>query len=165
MKKKENYLVNEGLLVFHLTYALFLLAVGITLFHIERLLAGVIFSVLSIPFIYLSFLNGSVVSITSDYIVLKFLGLERYKMKWTDIAEVDVMGLRLFNQGKDKKKCGSLYLVFSSKHMDDDMRFKLIMNWPPKNEIYLRFTKERLFYIQSYWIEPVQKYNVGMLDI
>ena len=87
-----------------------------------------------------------------------------FRATWNEIAEVDVIGSKVLNRN-NTKKCGTLYLIFSPEKLDDDKRFDMMIKWPPKDKIYLKFTKDRLMDLQWFYSKPVEKYNIGMLDI
>lgn len=161
---KTKYMVNSTLLLFSLVYVGFLLAIGISLFTIERPLSGVIFSLLSLPFLVMTFRYGSVVRFDDEKLELYFLFWKRREMKWSDVKEVTVAGSKVLNRN-NPKKCGTIYMVFSSEEMDDEERFQMMFAWPPKDKIYIKFTKELLYSIQWHYSKPVARYNIGMLDI
>ncbi len=164
MGKAKKYLVNNTMFVFALCYIGILIPIAIVLFDMGRYLSSVVFAVLSIPFCIILFRYGSMVRVGNEGVFLSFLGVERKSMSWDEIVEVDVIGSRVLNRF-NTKKCGTLYLVFSLEKLDDTKRFQMMLKWPPKDKIYVKFTKERLMEIQWYYASPVEKYNIGMLDI
>ena len=164
MGKEKKFLVNNTMFVFAFCYIGFLILIAIVLLDMGRYLSSVVFALLSIPFCVILFRYGSVVKVDNGGISLSFLGIERKNLAWDEIVEVDVIGSRVLNRF-NTKKCGTLYLVFSLEKLDDTKRFQMMLKWPPKDKIYMKFTKERLMDIQWYYVSPVEKYNIGMLDI
>lgn len=160
----KKYRVNNGLFALGIVYSAFLLTIAVTLAVMKRPLSAVIFFLLSLPFFFLMYRYGSTVCITDEGISLSFLGKERMKMKWDEIGEIAVCGQKIFNAG-NKKKTGTLYIIVSREKLDDERRFDMMLKWPPKERIYFRFSREGLFDIQLHYTTPVEKYNIGMLDI
>lgn len=161
--KDSLYIVNGTMLCFALVYFIFLMTIGSTLFYMGRIVSAIVFILIAIPFLYLIYQYGSVVSISRSGISLRFLWIKRREISWEDVAELDVIGSKVLT--RNKKKCGTLYFIFSEEELDDAHRFDMMLNWPPKDKIYFKFTKERLLNIQWFYNRPVNKYNVGMLDI
>ena len=58
-----------------------------------------------------------------------------------------------------------MYFVFSPQTMDEDERFQTMLELPPKDKIYLKFTKDRLMDHLWFYSSLVARYNVGMVDI
>ena len=164
MGKEKKYFVNGTLLLFGLVYFIFLFAVSISLLSIGREFSALVFLLLALQFPAISCRYRSRVRIGKDGIELKFLFFRRRYLPWEEVKEVLVAGTRVMNRG-NTKKCGTLYLIFSPKEMNDDERFQTMLKWPPKDKIYLKFTKDRLMDAQWFYSAPVSRYNIGMLDI
>lgn len=164
MGKEKKYLVNNSMFVFAVVYIVLLVAVSIALVTIERYGSAVVFALISLPFFLIAFRYGSVVKVGKDGVSLSFLGIKRRFISWKNMAEVDVIGSKVLNRN-NTKKCGTLYLIFSPEKLDDEKRFDMMLKWPPKDKIYLKFTKDRLMDLQWFYSNPVEKYNIGMLDI
>ena len=164
MGKEKKYFVNGTLLVFALVYFVFLVAISFSLLSIGRVYSALVFALLSLPFLVVAFRYGSTVRIGKDGVELKFLWKRRRFIPWEEVREVLVAGTKVMNRG-NTKKCGTLYLVFSPQEMDEEERFQTMLKWPPKDKIYLKFTKDRLMDLQWFYSSPVARYNVGMLDI
>ncbi len=160
----KKYRVNSSLLAVGVGYSAFLVTIAVTLVIMSRPVSAVIFFLLSLPFFLLIYRYGSTVGITEEGISLSFLKKERMKMRWDEIGEIAVCGQKIFNSG-NKKKCGTLYIIVSRERLDDSKRFDMMLKWPPKERIYFRFSKEGLFNIQLHYTTPIEKYNIGMLDI
>ena len=160
----KKYRVNTAMFVLSIVYSVFLVTISVTLAVMARPLSAVIFFLIALPFFFLTYRYGSTVRITDEGISLCFLKKERMKMKWNEIGEITVCGQKIFNAG-NKKKCGTLYIIISREKLDDDKRFNMMLKWPPRDRIYFRFSKEGLFNIQLHYTTPVEKYNIGMLDI
>ncbi|GEM_PF-1628793 len=162
--KESKYLVNANLFILGSVYAVFLIIIGISLLTISRFLSAFIFIALSIPFFIIVYRYGSYVVINKDGVFLKFLNFERRHFFWNDIKEINIIGSNILNR-KNRKRCGTIYIIFSEKTRTEGQNVDMILKWPPKDEIYLKFSKEILLNIQQFYLYPVKKYNVGMLDI
>lgn len=161
---EKKYYVNESMALFAVVYALFLLAIAIATIYIKRYVSSLIFFLISLPFFFLIYRYGSRVYINDEGITLKFFKKEIRKMRWDEMREVSVCGQRVLNHN-NKKKCGTLYIIFSKEKLDEEKRFDMMLKWPPKEKIYFKFSKEALFNIQLHYTAPVEKYNIGLLDI
>jgi len=150
--------------IFAAIYVVILVALSVTLFVIERPISAAVFLALAVPFALLVFRYGSTVSFTEEGVVLRFCGIERKKIRWKDLKDVCVCGARVMNR-LNKERCGTIYFIFSEKHIPENKLFDMMLKWPPKGKIYLKFTKDRLLEIQMHWQKPVQKFNIGSLDI
>ena len=164
MGKEKKYFVNDTLFAFGLIYFVFLTAIAMALLTIGRYFSAIVFALLGLPFLVVAFRYGSLVKVGKDGVELSFLWIKRRSFTWDEINEVLVAGTKVLNRGNEKK-CGTLYMIFSKEQMEDEERFQTMLNWPPKDKIYVKFTKDRLMDIQWFYSAPIARYNVGMLDI
>lgn len=164
MEKDKSYLVNGVMLSFAFIYIALLLALGVTLIMIGRLGSALIFIILALPFFIVVHRYGSVVSIGKDGIKLSFLHHVYRHFTWEEIEEIDVAGVKVLNR-LNPNKCGTIYFIFSKEALDDEKRFDMMLKWPPKDKIYLKFNKDKLMDLQWFYSKPVERYNIGMLDI
>ena len=121
---------------------------------------GLLFLLPALPFIYVAWLYGSVVEIREDEIRVLRAGRNARSLSWAETAEMGVLGTKVFNRS-NPEKTGTMYIYFSPVALDEDSRFQLALKWPPKEQIYLLYTKERMDYIRPLWEGKVQKYNTG----
>ena len=162
--ESRKHLVNNVMFIFALSYVLVLVAVSITLLTISRPVSALIFFAIAVPFGLLVFRYGSIVTMEDDAVVLKFLGIRRRQIRWKDLKDVCVCGTKVLNR-MNKEKTGTIYMIFSDKHIPEKQLMEMMLKWPPKGKIYLKFTKDRLLEMQLHWSRPVQKFNIGSLDI
>ena len=54
-----------------------------------------------------------------------------------------------------------MYIYFSPVVLSEEDRFDLALKWPPRDQIYLLFTKERMDLIRPLWNNDVAVYNTG----
>lgn len=161
---EKKYYVNESMTVLSVVYAVFLIVIAAVTLYIRRYVSSIIFLLISLPFFFLIYRYGSRVYINNEGVTLKFLNKERKRITWEETKEISVCGQRVLNH-LNKKKCGTLYITLSTEKMNDDERFEMMLKWPPRDKIYFKFSKEALFNIQLHYTTPVEKYNIGMLDI
>ena len=106
-------------------------------------LALVLFSLFAAVFVVICVLYGSTLILDEQGLSLRFFGLPLRAMRWSEIAEVGVVGLKVFNNN-DAKRTGTRYIYFSPRPLDKDARFRLALEWPPRDMLYLCYSKERL---------------------
>ncbi len=162
--ESRKHFVNNVMFVFGLTYAVLLAALSITLFIISRPVSGILFLALAFPFGFIVFRYGSTVAMEDEAVTLRFLGIVRRRIRWKDLKDVCVCGTKVLNR-LNKERCGTVYMIFSDKHIPENRLLDMMLRFPPKGKIYLKFTKDRLMELQMHWSRPVQKFNIGSLDI
>ena len=87
-----------------------------------------------------------------------FIWRKALEMNWDEVDEWGIVGTRLFT--KIGEYTGTKYLYFSREEMSEDERFRMCLNWPPKDKIYIVYTPKRLEYVmQNIEKQPVY-YNV-----
>lgn len=160
----KKHLVNNVMFMIGLSYFVVLVAVSIALLTISRPVSALVFFLLSLPFALLIVRYGSTVTIDDSGVTLKFLVISRRQIRWKDLKDVCVCGTKVLNR-MNKEKTGTIYMIFSDKHIPEKQLMDMMLKWPPKGKIYLKFTKDRLLEVQMHWSRPVQKFNIGSLDI
>lgn len=162
--EKKKYFVNNVMFIFGLSYFVVLVAVAIALFTISRPGSAAIFLALALSFGFIGFRYGSTVEFGDDGVTLKFLGITRRSIRWKDLKDVCVCGTKVLNR-MNKERTGTIYMIFSDKHIPENRLMDMMLRWPPKGKIYLKFTRDRFLSLQMHWSKPVQKFNIGSLDI
>ena len=157
---KKNYYIDPLQLFASVFTAFFGLLIGITLIFIGRYFSAAVFIIIGAIFSYFTFETGAMIAVDQEGVRKSFLGKELLYLKWSDIAEVGVAGSNILNKGNEKRT-GALYIYFSGSAMDDDERFNMMLKWPPKDKIYLRYDKDRYDFIQSIYGKKINKYNTG----
>lgn len=117
------------------------------------LLVAVVFSVIGVMY-------GSVVSLEETGVRRGFWGIQISDTPWYEIAEVGVVGVKVFNNN-NPKHTGSRYIYFSKKALSDEERFKLALEWPPKDMPYLLYTRTRIDTAMLYHNKEIATYNAG----
>ena len=119
-----------------------------------------LFTVAAAVFVWVCVLYGSVLTLDAQGLVLRFCGFTLRTVNSSEVAEVGVVGLKVFNNN-DPKHTGTRYIYFSPHRLDKDSRFRLALEWPPRDMLYLCYTKERLNAVQSLSSGTVETFNAG----
>lgn len=125
-------------------------------------IAAAVFAAVAAVFVYVSVLYGSTLTLDETGLRRSFFGLRLHTVPWSAVAEVGVVGLKVFNNN-DPKRTGTLYLYFSPRALDKDSRFKLALEWPPRDMLYLCYTKDRAAAVRALWSGPIETFNAGDL--
>lgn len=120
--------------------------------------AAPVFLGVTVIFGYLFYKNASIITVTSDFISQSFLGMKRKKVNWSEIRELGLIGENVFS--KKEKTTGEKYIYFSPVEMNKDERFQMIVKWPPKDKLYMQYSKNALEYTQAIWGKELRTYNV-----
>lgn len=128
-------------------------------------LPAAVFLAVSFLFGFVLVRYGSVLCIDDEKLELKFLGLSRKVMPWSQVREVGLIGENVFNHGGSasngkKKKTGDKYLYFSPVKLDANERFQMIVKWPPKDKLYAEYSEKLLAYAMTIWGKELETYNV-----
>ena len=79
-------------------------------------------------------------------------------------AETGAAGSKILNKG-NPNKTGTVYIYFSPTALDDNERFDMMLKWPPKDKLYLRYSEARLNFIKTGCGMDIVGYNIGKLKI
>lgn len=158
---KQHFLVHPFKLAVSLATALTAAVLGFSLIAIRPVSAAVFFAI-SLLFLLVALSAGAMISVEPEGVRRQVLGKTTKFLSWEEIAEIGVAGSRIFAKSK-KDKTGTLYIYLSERILTDEDRFQMMLNWPPKNQIYLQHTKARLDALQLHWSKKIQSYNAGNL--
>ena len=114
---------------------------GVTAITLHHTVFAGICILLALVFLAVTLQNSALLRLDEAGIHRILLGRETGCWKWEDIREYGVMGTRLFGTEKQKNN-GTRYLYFSKDAMNDNQRFQLCLNWPPKKCAYALYTDE-----------------------
>ena len=157
---KKTYLVDTFKAAVSMATALFSLTIVISLIFIHRFGSAAVFFLIGLIFIKPMLTYGAFVSVDQTGIRLSLPWKTLQSFTWDEVAEVGVAGTKLFSR-KDSKNTGSLYIYISDTAFTDEERFDMMLNWPPKNMIFLTYSKQRLDQIQMRFSNKIQTYNAG----
>lgn len=117
------------------------------------------FLIVAALFGYVLVRYASIVEISEEGVRLRFLGLKRRELTWSEVRELGLIGENVFNRGK-KNKTGDKYIYFSPVKLSADERFDMIVKWPPKDKIYVEYSEKLLTCAMSNWPGELETYNV-----
>lgn len=164
MKRKNRFVVNPFLLGIALaTWAVLTLG-AVAAIPMGRYSATLVFFILGLLFLVVTVRNAVVVCVTPEGLERRLLGKHISMLPWKDVREVGVCGIRPFHK-KGSDNVGTMYIYISGEHMTDDERFDMILNWPPRDKIYLLHSVERLEAVQLQWAGTITMYNSGTFHI
>ncbi|MDK2968053.1 MULTISPECIES: hypothetical protein [Lacrimispora] len=161
---KKSYLVDTFKAAVSIATVLFSLTIVISLIIIHRFGSAAVFFLIGLIFIKPVFTYAAFVSVDQTGIRLFLPWKTLQCFTWSEIAEVGVAGTRLFTK-KESKNAGSLYIYISKTTLTDDDRFDMMLHWPPKNQIFLTYSKQRLDEIQMRFSNKIQTYNAGDIHL
>ena len=161
---KKTYLVDTFKAAVSIATILFSLIIVISLIILHRFGSAAAFFLVGLVFIKPMLTYGASVSVdqTGVRCFLPWKTLQAFT--WDEIGEVGVAGTKLFTR-KDAKNTGALYIYLSKTAFTDEERFDLMLNWPPKNLIFLTYSKQRLDEIQMRFSNKIQTYNAGDIHL
>ena len=136
------------------------LLIGLLALQFHAWITAILFLACAGCFGWIAFRYGTVVHIDINGLRCTFWGREYRKVEWSEITEVGVVGLKVFNNN-DPKHTGTRYFYFSPEPLDKDRRFRLALEWPPKKMIILHFSPDSLHAVQMAWGGKIETFNAG----
>ena len=131
-------------------------------FQLGYVLLGIVFALIAAVFIYIMVLYGSVLHISAEGIRREFFIIPMKAYTWDQVREIGVVGTKVFNGTAKNRKTGRRYIYISPEEMDEGSRFKMTLEWPPRNGIlYCIYSREHIDALQYFWSRPIVKYNAG----
>lgn len=164
MQKKKSFMVDFGKMAVSVTIGIFLLVILIVMILENRMTSAVIFLIISIIFLRESMKNAPLVSFDEEGVSERLFGRYVRRMSWGEVAEVGVIGTKVFNR-KKPEKTGRMYLYFSKEEISEDDHFALMLKWPPRKIIYTLYKNEQVESLRSVWCGKIETYNVGDLRL
>ncbi len=158
----KRYILDPVTFAEALITALVLFGLAVLMTALGRPGSAFIFFMIGLVFAVVAARNGRIVVIAEKGVSWSVLGFFSNFMSWDEIQEVGVIGLRIFFKTGDDK-VGNRYIYIIPGKLDDQGRFDMILNWPPKKGIYLRYRTERYSAIQYRWDKKIVEYNAGDL--
>lgn len=110
---------------------------------------ALLFFLVSVLFFAVSLLNGAQLTFDETGIQKWFFGICLRTVSWSEVREVGVISTRIFI--KHTRHPGPRYIYFSPEQLDDNRRFRLALEWPPRRMLYFQYTKERMDAVQLLW--------------
>ena len=161
---EQNYFVNPlELAIAAATAAGSGAIAGVCLF-LGRFLSALVFLAIALLFFKIALDAGAKISVGKDGVSRRLLGKTTHSFKWEAIAETGAAGSKILNKG-NPNKTGTVYIYFSPTALDDNERFDMMLKWPPKDKLYLRYSEARLNFIKTVCGMDIVGYNIGKLKI
>ena len=161
---EQNYFVNPlELAIAAATAAGSGAIAGVCLF-LGRFLSALVFLAIALLFFKIALDAGAKISVGKDGVSRRLLGKTTHAFKWEEIAETGAAGSKILNKG-NPNKTGTVYIYFSPMALDDNERFDMMLKWPPKDNLYLRYSEARLNFIKTVCGMDIVGYNIGKLKI
>ena len=131
-------------------------------FSLGHIITGIIFVLIAAIFLYIMFLYGTVLRISNDCIRSEFLFIPLITLTRDQIGEIGVVGTKVFNGTRKNKKPGRRYIYISPEVLDNDSRFKMALEWPPRNgTLFCIYSRQHIDAIQFFWRNPIAQFNAG----
>ena len=111
-------------------------------------------------FLAVATVNAITVCVEPEGISRRLLWKQLSFLPWKEVREVGVCGTKPFHS-KDSDRVGVLYIYISPEHLSEQERFDMIVQWPPRDKIYLLLSKERLEAVQLRWSKTITMFNSG----
>lgn len=142
--------------------AIFSLVMVIVMIDLKSWLGGLLFGLIFAFFTGVAVLYGARIRVDEQGVGRFFLWRRQRFLSWPEIKEVSVIGVNVFNRN-NSKRTGSRYLCFWPQVMSEQERFRLALEWPPKEGIYMLYSPERLATVRRYWAGQIDSFNGGDL--
>lgn len=128
----------------------------------ERLLPGAIFCLVLVAFYFYELSNwAAIIEISSDRVRLSFPGRKRIVLTSEEIEEVGIVEILPTNKRlKIRKNHGFRYIYFSPLSMDNEARFNLCLQWPPRDIPCIAYSEKALEAAKKLYSGEIVLYNV-----
>lgn len=157
MQEQTRFVINASKCLIALATFLCLTVISICLLTIREYAAAAIFFAVGLLFLPAAWVYGGTVTVDDEGIRTSRFGHTGTALKWGEVAEVGVAGSLIFC--RRNQKTGTLYLYVSPVRMTEDERFDMMLRFPPKDKIYLIYSKKAFTAIQLRWDNTIQAWN------
>lgn len=158
---KQRFFVNPFLMAVSLaTSLLCFLLVGCYIYLASGFASILLFLAIGLLFLYMTAQHGSTITIDEAGVTRATFGWRRKTLLWEEIAEVGVAGTKVLRAANSKSN-GTLYIYLSPVSLNEDERFNMMLAWPPRQQLYLTFSKPRMTAIQAQWRGKIETYQAG----
>ena len=140
------------------------LVLAVCLILIKRYVSAAVFFGIGLMFLCIASVFGAVITVDDSGVSRSVLGRVRQSFRWDQVAEVGVAGAKVLKSASSQKT-GELYIYFSPLALDDQQRFEMMLRWPPKDKIFMQYSRQRIEAVQMCWDSKLQLYNAGKLRL
>ena len=138
------------------------MVLGGTYVYVGRYMISVVFFLIALLFLAVGIFNSAVISVEEAGIRKSLFGKTIRFLPWSEVKEVGVTGTKVF--GATEKKTGKLFIYISRQQMTEEEHFTMILEWPPREQLYLEYAKDRIHLIQLHWKGEITTYQTGKLS-
>lgn len=125
----------------------------------------ILFGGIGLAFTLLALYYSRLMTIDEEGIKVTYFGLVKVKsVKWSELSEVGICGMRLFKP-KTWKSTGALYIYFSEEVMSEDDRFNMVFKWPRPENPYLYYSEKKLREIRKFYPKKIEIYNADKMKL
>ncbi len=157
---KSSFMIYPFKFCISAVTSLFSFILAVSMLLIARPGSFLLFLVIAVVFLAVALINGSKLTIDEKGVRRTLFGRILQQYSWKDITEVGIVGTKVFGND-DKKDVGSRHLYFSREIMSNEERFRMVLQWPPHDKLYMLYNTERLACVQSYWSGVIETYKAG----
>ncbi len=159
---KHKWMVDPVRFGLCLAMGVFFAAMAVVMLTISRQAAAGVVAVIGLIYLYNAVKWGALVEITPEHVSKTTSFKKVTTLQWSEIAEVCVMGTKVF-RSNTAKRTGPMYICFLSSTRTEDEKFDMLLKWPPSKDLVLWFTPQRAAAVSMLWDGYVTTYNVGAL--
>ena len=123
-----------------------------------RMLWSVLLFLGSVIFLIQAGLALSVVNMEETHVDRKLLGFILQSFPLESIGEIGVLNIRVLGRKNNGRK---QYIYFSKHRLSEKERFRMCLEWPPKDKIYMTYSPKRYLRICSVWNGEIVEYNIA----
>ena len=158
----KTYIVHPLKCVVAMLTSIFSLVMTVVLIDLKAWLGVFVFGLIFSFFTGVAILYGARVRFDEQGVSRFFLWKRQRFFAWSEIKEISVVGLNVFKR-PNSKRTGSRYVCFWRETMSEEERFRVALEWPPKDGIYMVYTPARIKSLRRYWTGQIEFYNSGDL--
>lgn len=156
---KKSYLVYVTKMLTGLGTFAVSAVLGSTYIYTGKFFEAAILCAIAIVFLVIGLNYSCVITIDASGVRKSLFGKTLRFLSWEQIQEAGVVGTKVF--GSDEERTGTRFLYFSPVKLTDEERFDMVLKWPPKEQIYLEYGKERLDLVRMLYYGTIESYRAG----
>lgn len=154
---KRNFIVYPFKMIAGLSTFVVCAGVSVTLLATGKALEPIPFALVAILFLIVGLNYACTISIDDTEIRRSLFGYPLRCLPWDQIHEIGIVGTKVFGNTDAKKN--SLFIYISPNTLTDSSRFQMILQWPPKNQLYLEYSQAAFDVIQLHWSGEIKTYT------
>lgn len=158
--KRKVFMVNPYIFGLFLVCGVMVMPASVALAFGGKLAGAALFFVISCWCLWEAAKYGAIIEFDSEGVLRTTAFFFKTRWLWSEIAEVGVCGTKVFNN-HNKNKVGTLYFYISKDEMDDDDRFAMLLKWPARDKLFVKYSSKCLVALQLGWRSKITKYNIG----